>query len=86
LAEVIGAVPPPVRVTLAEIERQLGRHSWIRKHRSKLLLANSEVDAVAEPVVVWRVMRAAGMTRRDLPMIKEMIAAAASRADRDQAF
>jgi Tn7-like transposition protein D len=99
IADTIKAARPPVRVTLAELDRRLGHREWIRKRRAKLPLSNSETDALAEPLadfqhrriawaieeahrtgtplIAWRVMRAAGLAHRYLPMIEEVIAAAA---------
>lgn len=53
------AETPPVRVTLAELERRLGRAGWIGKRRAKLPLTMATMAAIGEGVEAFQRRRIA---------------------------
>jgi hypothetical protein len=88
----IMAATPPERVTIASLDRLLGKRGWLRRNRQRLPRAMEFVRgavestasyrrrraihvirASSETPVPWQIMRAAGLTGRDLPMIREEI-------------
>jgi hypothetical protein len=58
------AVEPPVRVTLAELERRTGRREWLRRRKHKLPLSTGEVEALSESVGDFQRRRARSAARR----------------------
>ncbi|MFD1626631.1 TnsD family Tn7-like transposition protein [Azospirillum griseum] len=58
-AEQILSQSPPMRVTLAELERQLGRPGWAGKRRAKLPETQATLADVTESVEAFRLRRIA---------------------------
>jgi hypothetical protein len=58
----IRASQPPVRVTSAQIERQLGMRDWIAKRHTKLPLTASCLAQMVEPLEAFQRRRAAWIT------------------------
>jgi len=54
----IRACRPPIRITAAQIERQLGVHGWIAKRYTKLPLTTSCLAQMAEPLGAFQRRRA----------------------------
>jgi len=50
---------PPKRISMAEIERELGRSGWLMKRRQQLPRATAALKAVAESTHVFQMRRAA---------------------------
>ncbi len=48
-AQAVLAIVPPVRVTLAELERRVCGRGWLRKRLNKVPLSNAVVNRLAEP-------------------------------------
>lgn len=68
----IRACQPPVRVTAAQIERQMGVRDWIAKRRTKLPLTTSCLAQMAEPLEAFQRRRivwvADEMDREDMAL------------------
>ena len=58
-AEAIISLAPPVRVTLAELERRLGRPGWIEKRQTKLPEALAALASIVESVEAFQLRRIA---------------------------
>lgn len=58
----IRACEPPVRASMAQIERQLGMRGWIAKRRTKLPLTTSCLAQMAEPLEAFQNRRVAWIT------------------------
>ncbi|WP_454018526.1 TnsD family Tn7-like transposition protein [Azospirillum sp. Marseille-Q6669] len=58
-AEAIVSLVPPVRVTLAELERRLGRPGWVGKRRAKLPEARAVLASNTESVEAFQLRRIA---------------------------
>ncbi|MBI5922894.1 MAG: hypothetical protein HY847_14775 [Betaproteobacteria bacterium] len=53
----IKAMNPPVRVTLAELERRNGRRGWLSKRRHRLPLTSRRLDRMVESVEQFQLRR-----------------------------